>query len=73
MASIAGIELTGKIVLVRKSWFKPEFAEGDRRFVCESGFGCSPDCCGTRIYGKFVSDGEQTSIRRGDVEQVVES
>lgn len=71
--SIAGIELSGKTVLLRKAYFKPEYAEGDRRFVCKSGFGCSPDLMGTRIFGRFVRDGEECCIRRSDVECVVES
>jgi hypothetical protein len=29
--SIAGVNLEGKTVLIRKSFFKPEYADGDRR------------------------------------------
>ena len=69
---IAGENLTGKVVIVRKSFFRREFAEGDRIFKCESGFGCDPDSAGTKVFGTFLSDGEKTWIRRSDVEQVVD-
>jgi len=70
--SVAGIDLEGKVVLIRKSYFKPEYADGDRRFKCEGGFGCKPYLSGTAVFGTFLSDGEQARINRGDVESVVE-
>lgn len=70
--SLAGIQLVGRVVLVRKSFFKPEYSEGDRRFKCESGFGCDPDGAGTKVFGTFLVDGEHTWIRRSDIEDIVE-
>jgi hypothetical protein len=68
--SIAGVNLEGKTVLIRKSFFKPEYADGDRRFKCESGFGCDPSGSGTKVYGTFLLDGEEAWVRRSDVESV---
>lgn len=68
---LAGVNLNGKVVLVRKSFFKPEYANGDRRFRCDCGFGCDPDSSGTKIFGMFLSDGEQSWIRRSDVEAII--
>jgi hypothetical protein len=68
--SIAGVNLEGKTVLIRKTFFKPEYANGDRRFKCESGFGCDPSGSGTKVYGTFLSDGEETWVRRSDIESV---
>ena len=69
--SITGIDLTGKTVLIRKRWFKKELQDGDRRFKCESGFGCDPSSSGTKVFGYFLSDGEKTWVRRSDVECVL--
>jgi hypothetical protein len=69
---IMGVDLKGKTVLVRKSFFKPEYQDKDRRFKCEGGFGCHPDKIGTAVFGIFLLDGEEARISRGDIEGVVE-
>lgn len=69
---LLGIDLKGKTVLVRKSFFKPEYADKDRRFKCESGFGCSPDLAGRAVFGTFLLDGEEARINRSDIERVCE-
>jgi len=71
-SNVVGIDLKGKTVLVRKSWFAPEYREGDRRFVCSGGFGCNPDAMGTKIFGDFVDDGSHACITRGDIEKVLD-
>jgi hypothetical protein len=68
---IAGVDLKGKTVLVRKKFFKPEYADKDRRFKCESGFGCNPAAMGNAVFGTFLLDGEETRINRSDIEGIV--
>lgn len=72
MSAITGIDLKGKTVLVRRDSFSPQYRDGDRRFKCAGGFGCSPTAIGTAVFGTFLSDGEEARINRSDVESVIE-
>ena len=70
--NITGVNLEGKTVLVKKSFFKPAYRELDRRFKCSGGFGCDPDAMGRAVFGEFLLDGEHARIERSDVECVLE-
>ena len=39
----------------------------EQLFYAESGFGCSPNASGTKIFGQFLWDGERCHITRADV------
>lgn len=75
MSNITGIDLNGKTVLIRKSWFRADLreriTEDERKFRVSGGFGADPDSSGTKVFGTFLCDGEQTWVRRGDVESVI--
>lgn len=45
MANNLQMELEGKVVLAR-----------GKRFLCEGGFGCSPNTNGIKIFGRFIDD-----------------
>jgi hypothetical protein len=57
-----------KVVVVKESYFSPEYASKDRRFAVSGGFGCHPEALGTAVFGKFVLDGERTRVERYDIE-----
>jgi hypothetical protein len=66
--SISGQELAGKVLVVRAKVLRAEFADKDRRFKAEGGFGCRPFLSGTAVVGRFLLDGEETRLNRGDFE-----
>ena len=68
---ITGIDITGKIVVLKKSSLKPAF-HGDRRFLAEGGFGAKPYLMGRAVFGKFLIDGEDGRIDRSDIEGLAE-
>lgn len=57
-----------KVVVIKRSYFAPAFADQDRRFTVSGGFGCYPEARGTAVFGKFVLDGERTRVERYDIE-----
>src|SRR5208282_6500275 len=57
--------------MVRKSFFKKDYRDKDRRFRCSGGFGCNPSSAGRAVFGTFLLDGEEARIDRGDVEGIV--
>jgi hypothetical protein len=57
-----------KIVVIKRSFFSPEYADKDRRFVVSGGFGCHAEALGTAVFGKFMLDGERTRVERYDIE-----
>ena len=61
-------DFTGKIVVLRADYFKDQYKTPDfQLFLAEAGFGCSPTATGTKVYGRFLKDGEKTHFRRGDI------
>lgn len=70
---IVGVDLTGKVVQLRQSFFKPGLKAEDHLFRCEGGYGCSPSAMGSKIAGTFTSDGEESIIRREHIEFVVDT
>jgi hypothetical protein len=57
-----------KVVVIKRGFFGPAFADKDRRFVVSGGFGCHLEARGTAVFGKFVLDGERTRVERYDIE-----
>ena len=43
-------------------WQLPKF----QLIECRGGFGCKPDKIGSKVFGTFLADGEDTQYRRGD-------
>lgn len=67
-------DLTGKKVLVKKEYFKPEVYDLIKDgFLCEGGFGCKAETMSTFIYGKWISNGEEDSITGHDVDSFINS
>lgn len=61
MSNSLNIDLKGKVVLV-------QVETGEvRSFLCEDGFGCSPNTNGRKIFGKDYISGERGIISGDDV------
>jgi hypothetical protein len=65
------MDLTNKIVLVRKEVLKPDIT--DRRFLCEAGFGLYHKTNGRQIYGKWLCDNTDGNITGHDIECLAET
>lgn len=60
-------DYTDKVLVLRGSVLKDEYKSPDYQlFLAESGFGCKPDAMGTKVFGQFLKDGEQTRFTRQD-------
>jgi hypothetical protein len=67
------MNITGKIVVLRKGWFAdPERAADvrERLFRADGGFGCNAFTMGTAVVGEFVVDGERVRIEGYDVKRL---
>lgn len=65
--SMAGQELTGKVLILKPSILADEYKSPDNQlFLATAGFGCSPSSLGRSIYGIFLKDNEYTSFYRQD-------
>ncbi len=52
MSNSKNMDLKGKRVIVDGQYL----LDGkDKEFMCEDGFGCSPDTSGRKIYGKWLN------------------
>jgi len=63
-----GGDYAGKTLVLHKAFFRPKYQVGDRRFYCTGGFGSKEASLGSKVYGIFLSDGEEAYVGRGDVE-----
>lgn len=61
--------LTGKTVLVMKKCFSGLL--GERKFVCEDGFGCHPMTNGTKVYGYWKHNNQQDCINGYQIEKIL--
>lgn len=68
---IVDADLTDKTVLLRQSFFKSDLIATNHPFLCKAGFGCEPDKTGSKIFGIFVNDQEETMIRREHVQAII--
>ena len=56
----------GKLLVLRPEALKEEYRfEEFQYFLGQSGFGCDPSKLGTKVFGRFLIDGEETSFHRG--------
>ena len=60
-------DYTGKLLVMKPETLKEEFRTPENQlFFATGGFGCRPNASGRRVFGIFLSDGEQTSFYRQD-------
>ena len=56
----------GKLLVLTPEALKEEYRfEEFQYFFAQSGFGCDPSKLGTKVFGRFLIDGEETAFRRG--------
>lgn len=67
---LSGLDLKGKVLVVRKNALAAEWRDKDRRFHATDGFGCSPIKMGRAVFGDFLLDGEHCRMNRSDFEGV---
>lgn len=57
----------GKLLILRDSVLKEECRTPENQlFLARGGFGCDPTSSGRKVFGQFLSDGEQTHFNRSD-------
>lgn len=62
------IDYTGKIVVLDPNILKDEYkTPKDQLFFAESGFGCSPNSRGRKVFGHFLKGDEQAYYRRHEI------
>lgn len=66
--SLGNIE--GKIVILSSRYYGGN--DEERKFLCNSGFGCHDFTLGTAVFGQFVSDGQFARVERYEIERVYE-
>jgi hypothetical protein len=65
-------DFTNKILVLKANELKEQYRTPENQlFYAYDGFGCNPNALGTRVYGCFVSDMEETSFRRCAFEGVL--
>ena len=58
---------TGRLLVLNPSCLKEEYRfEEFQYFFAQSGFGCDPSSLGTKVFGKFLIDGEKACFRRDE-------
>lgn len=66
--SISGVNLKGKVIVIKGDIIKPEFAGADRQLcIANGGFGCSPEGSGTKVFCTNLYTGEEVGWHRGDI------
>lgn len=56
-----------KLLILKPDMLKEQFKNPvNQYFYATSGFGCSPDKSGKKVFGQFLSDGEKTHFYRED-------
>jgi hypothetical protein len=59
-------DYTGRLLILGASTLKDEYKQGKYQyFFAYSGFGCDPSATGTKVFGEFLYDGEETHFHRG--------
>ena len=65
-------DYTGKLLVMKAETLKEEYRTPENQlFYATGGFGCRPNASGRRVFGIFLSDGEQTSFYRQDFHGVI--
>jgi hypothetical protein len=71
MANSLGIELDGKIVVLKKDTFRPEYQDIKfRLWKITGGFGAASFTLGTALFGECLADGEKARHSGYDVERL---
>lgn len=61
------IDYTGKVLVLDPSTLKDEYkTPNDQLFLAKTGFGCSPNSRGRKVFGEFLKDGEKAHFMRSD-------
>lgn len=62
-----GLDYTGRVMVLDPTLLKDEYKTPDYQLIlCQSGFGCSPEASGRKVFGKFLIDGEDCQYQRSD-------
>ncbi len=57
----------GKLLIIRAESLNEEFRTPENQlFLASGGFGCDPNSSGRKVFGCFLSDGEETHFYRSD-------
>lgn len=57
----------GRVLILRPDVLNDRYKHGNYQyFYAVSGFGCEPDKLGTKVFGEFLKDGEETCFTRSD-------
>lgn len=57
----------GKLLILRAESLKEEYRTPENQlFLASGGFGCDPNASGRKVFGCFLSDGEETHFYRSD-------
>lgn len=70
MANSLNMNLEGKTVILRQSFFRAGLVATDHPFEVGGGFGAQPFTQGRALGGTFLSDGEVTRVDGYDVERL---
>ncbi len=66
--SVSGVDLRGKVIVIDSQQIKPEYAGVERQlYVAISGFGCSPDGRGRKVYCTNLYSGKEACWYRSDI------
>jgi hypothetical protein len=56
-----------RLLVLKPSSLKEDYRHEEfQYFFAESGFGCDPEKLGTKVFGRFLIDGEESAFRRYD-------
>lgn len=60
-------EYAGKLLIIKPETLKEQFRKPYfQYFYAQSGFGCYPDKLGSKVFGRFLADGEECHFYRSD-------
>ena len=72
LADSQSMDWGGKVLALRPTSLRDEYKQADTQiFLCSGGFGARADARGRKVYGQFLSDGEQCQFDRQDFLGVV--
>lgn len=56
-----------RLLIIKAESLREEFRTPENQlFLAKGGFGCDPAASGRKVFGSFLSDGEQTHFYRSD-------
>lgn len=61
------LDYTDRVLVLKPDAIKDEYKKPEFQiFYAIGGFGCDPTAMGTKVFGRFLIDGEKTSFNRSD-------